>query len=137
MNDFVKLATLLATMSVAVERAVEVLKGFIPFLTKTDPAKENIRRAVLQVIAVVFGAITAYLAKDQIVGPAQDILKLKDYAGYLVFGLLTAGGSAFWNHVLDILGALKTQQENTAKASALAAAPAPAPAPAAAAAGGK
>jgi len=145
MNDFVKLVTLLATMSVAVERAVEILKGSIKWLNTPLPAAsgDNKRRAVLQCITVVIGTITAYLAQGQInnINAAKDILDLKFYAGYLVFGLLTAGGSAFWNHVLDIIGALKTQQENAAKTTApAAAAPAPAPAPAAAAAaagGGK
>lgn len=128
MNNLTQFVTLLATLSVAVERAVEILKGIIPFLSSTDPKKENLRHAALQVIAVIFGGITAYFAQGQITGVGQDILNLKFGAGYLVFGLLTAGGSAFWNHILDIIGALKTQQENKAATP-----PAQVPAPAAAA----
>ena len=135
MNNFTQFVTLLATMSVAVERAVEIVKGLIPFLAGTDPAKENLRHAALQGIAVLFGGITAYFAKDQVTGPAQMILQLHYGAGYLIFGLLTAGGSAFWNHILDIIGALKTQQENKATGISPVAAPVPAPAAAGAVAG--
>jgi hypothetical protein len=140
MGDFTKFVTLMATMSIAVERAVEVIKGFVPFLNKQlDPGtKENIRRALLQVIAVLCGAVTAYLGAAQIAGipVADSLLKLKFDSGYIVVGLLTAGGSAFWNHILDLIGALKTQQEKTAKAmSGAPPAPVPPQPPAAAVAG--
>jgi hypothetical protein len=145
MADFTQLVTLLATLSVAVERVVEIIKGMVPFLGKQlDPGPaENRRRALLQALAVVCGAVAAYMAQGQIVKiDAAKWLVAPDlhYAGFLIFGFLTAGGSAFWNHILDIIGALKTQKENTAKATAPVAAPAPAqpaaPAIAAAAAAG-
>jgi hypothetical protein len=136
--DITKLVTLLAAMSVSVERIVEILKGFIPYLNKqlSDGTAENRRRALLHVIAALFGTVVAYLGQDQIssIAAAKPLLDLH-WLGYIILGLLTAGGSAFWNHVLDIIGALKTQQENAAKATAPAAAPVAAPAPAVAAAG--
>jgi hypothetical protein len=126
MNDFTILVTLLATLSVAVERAVEIFKGFVPYLNQTlNPGSaENRRRALLQVIAVIFGTIASYLAKGQIqaIGAARWLTDQSlHYAGYVIVGCLTAGGSAFWNHILDIIGALKTQQETAARN------PAPAP----------
>ncbi len=135
LTDITKLVTLLAAMSVSVERIVEILKGFIPYLNKQlDPGSaENRRRALLHVIAALFGALIAYLGHAQIssIAAAKPLMDLQ-WLGYIIIGLLTAGGSAFWNHVLDIIGALKTQQENAAKTTAPAAAPAPAPAPASA-----
>ncbi len=123
MNDLTTLITLLATMSVAVERAVEIFKGFIPYLNQTLPAgsAENRRRAVIQFITVIFGTVAAYFAKGQIgaIGAAKWLVDPSLHgAGYAIVGALTAGGSTFWNHVLDIIGALKTQQENTAKLQA-------------------
>jgi hypothetical protein len=141
MNDFTVLVTLLATLSVAVERAVETFKNFIPYLNKPLPAgpAENRRRAIMGLVAVAFGSIAAYSAKGQIqtIQAAKWLVSpdLHD-TGYVIIGFLTAGGSAFWNHVLDILSALKTQKEKIAGTLAPLAAPAPAapPAPAAAAA---
>ena len=131
LTDITKLVTLLAAMSVSVERIVEILKGFIPYLNKQlDPGSaENRRRAILHVIAALFGTLVAYLGHDQIgnIAAAKPLLDLH-WLGYILIGLMTAGGSAFWNHVLDIIGALKTQQENTAKNMVPGAPPAPAPA---------
>lgn len=119
-SDLTQFVTLLATMSVAVERAVEVIKGFItPILNKMS---DNMRRAVLQLIAVVCGAVVALMASDQLKDPISSVI-IKAKVGYLLVGLLTAGGSAFWNHVLDIIGALKTQREQLAKAATLPPAP--------------
>jgi hypothetical protein len=121
MTDFTTLVTLLATLSVAVERAVEIFKGMVPYLSQTlNPgAAENRRRAVLQIIAVLFGTVAAYLAKGQInaIGAAKWLTDASLHgAGFAIVGFLTAGGSAFWNHILDIIGALKTRQENAANA---------------------
>src|SRR5712675_1071218 len=138
MSDFTVLVTLLATLSVAVERAVEIFKGFIPYLNNPLPpgSAENRRRAIMNLVAVAFGTIAAYSAKGQIqaISAAKWLVSpdLHD-TGYLIVGFLTAGGSAFWNHVLDILSAFKTQKEKVANALAPLAAPAPAAAGAAAA----
>ncbi|HEX4604682.1 MAG TPA: hypothetical protein VH724_11850 [Candidatus Angelobacter sp.] len=139
MSDLTILVTLLATLSVAVERAVEIFKNFIPYLNNPMPpgAAENRRRAIMGLIAVAFGTIAAYAAKGQIQGitAAKWLVAadLHDF-GFLIVGFLTAGGSAFWNHVLDILTALKTEKEKVANALAPLAAPAPAVAAAPAAA---
>ena len=115
MADLTQFVTLLAAMSVAVERAVEVVKGFItPVLNKMS---DHTRGAVLQVIAVVCGAIAAYMAKSQLVGDAIAGKIVNAQFGYVLIGLLTAGGSAFWNHVLDMIGALKSQKEQLVKAA--------------------
>ena len=123
MADLTQFVTLLAAMSVAVERAVEVIKGFItPVLNKMS---DNTRSAVLQVIAVVCGAIAAYMAKSQLVGDAIAGKIVNAQFGYVLIGLLTAGGSAFWNHVLDMIGALKSQKEQLVKAAAVTLPPEP------------
>jgi hypothetical protein len=62
-------------------------------------------------IAIVFGIAAAYAAKAQLQSSAAFIYNLGDL-GYVLVGLLTSGGSTFWNHIIDLLGALKTQQES-------------------------
>ncbi len=42
----------------------------------------------------------------------------KDWACWLVSGILVSGGSAFWNHLLDIVKAAKVQKEAAATSGA-------------------
>jgi hypothetical protein len=116
---------LMAALSLGVERAVETLKGFIPLLgepiqpppnaTDSQKAKakkqDEARGAVVRLIAIAFGIAAAYAAKAQLQSSAAFIYSLGNL-GYVLVGLLTSGGSTFWNHVIDLLGALKTQQES-------------------------
>jgi hypothetical protein len=121
-------AMLMAALSLGVERAVETLKGLVPVLgtpivapanaSDADKAaakkKDELRGAVVRLIAIAFGIGAAIAAKTQIVSTAPFLTDLGSL-GYVIVGLLTSGGSAFWNHIIDILGALKTQQENKAQ----------------------
>jgi hypothetical protein len=115
---------LMAGLSLGVERAVETIKGIVPPLGQsiqpppnaTDDQKakarkqDEIRGAIVRLIAIACGAVAAYAAKGQLETSAPFIANLHSL-GYVIVGLLTAGGSAFWNQVLDLLTALKTQQE--------------------------
>ncbi len=105
---------LLAAMSVATERAVEVIKGMVPYLNQQlPPGASNSRRAALiQVISIACGAVISISVQGQV--PAGVSAKEIGFWSYLVLGLLTSGGSALWNHVLDIIGAFKVQKEKLA-----------------------
>jgi len=61
--------TLILALSVASERLVEIIKGFIPVLDKTNTSDEKAearRRSYLQILAVLSGILTAFLAQDYI-----------------------------------------------------------------------
>ncbi len=98
--DTTKLTTvisLLIALSIASERLVDIIKGLVPWLNRPrrKPAEEGWRKAALQVIAVVAGITTAWLA-----GPAVPAFLPHDLTGKLALGLLASGGSGFWNSIL-------------------------------------
>jgi len=123
-----KLSVLVATIlavSIASERIVEILKGLLPswwpFAPRTGNAEAQ-RCAGIHILAGLCGAFVAWASGIDVFtllgvshgptgGAAFHVL------GYAVVGLLASGGSAFWNHVLDILQASKVQQEQQATAA--------------------
>lgn len=104
----------MVAISMAVERVVEILKGIIPPLASTWTGdKEYFRFVILHILATVAGAGIAYGAHGQIADQVP-VLSFKDhpYLGYAVIGLMSSGGSAMWNHALDIAQAMKIKQTN-------------------------
>jgi hypothetical protein len=101
---------LLIALSVASERLVEIVKGVIPPLNgKSDvPWKENMRRTVLQLLAVGAGIGTAFLARPTI---PQEALSSTSDTAIIALGLLASGGSGFWNSVLTYVLKLKDIKE--------------------------
>lgn len=113
MNSLTAFVTLMGAISVASERVIEILKGMIPPLAKDLQGNaEGVRRAVMQILAGIVGAVIAYFAQPAITStmPALSADKL-GCAGYVVIGLLASGGSGLWNHVLDIVQAMKVSKE--------------------------
>jgi len=113
MNNLTAFVTLMAAISVASERVIEILKGIIPLLGKdTHGYGEDVRRAITQVLAGVVGAGVAYLGQSEIAStvPALSYASM-GRASYLIIGLLASGGSGLWNHVLDIVQAMKITKE--------------------------
>jgi hypothetical protein len=120
--EITPVVTLALSLSVAVERVMEILKGLIPPLAKQQPnlTAEYVRCAILHFLSVLVGGLAAYgghvdffqkITNNASDGPAN-------FAGYVVCGLLAAGGSAFWNHVLDIIKATKIKDESKAQTAA-------------------
>lgn len=140
------IVTILITLSIASERLVEIIKGFIPYLNAEipdvaipengiepiiDPSKrlnqEARRKAIISILSVVCGIITAFLASPILAGIFKDLLsgsncKLTslgentpcgfDLTGngvllVIALGLLAAGGSKLWNSVLEYLLKIK------------------------------
>ena len=89
--------TLLAALSVATERLVEIIKGAIPVLNNKakDPTMEGFRQVVLHLLAAISGFVSAWMAGATMPGvlPAS----WNTYGGYVIIGLLVSGGSGFWN----------------------------------------
>src|SRR5262245_44427281 len=92
------IVTLILAPSVASERLVEIVKGLWPFLDQKndDVGKERTRRLILQVLAVVAGVLTTYLARDYLPEPIAKPTELWKVLG---LGLLASGGSGFWNSI--------------------------------------
>jgi len=112
------LGTMLA-LSVAVERIVEILKVMlnnVPIVrllftpAQTQPW-ENVRCALLYVLSGTIGGILAGYSGVNILPSSHHL-----YLSYAIAGLLSSGGSAFWNHALDLMQAAKVEKEQAAVA---------------------
>jgi hypothetical protein len=104
----IALVTLILAMSIATERFVEIIKGYIPSLDKPildNEAAEGRRKAFLQILAVIGGCFTAWLTKDHL--PQEIKSPAGDFWGSLGLGLLASGGSGFWNSILTYLTKVK------------------------------
>jgi hypothetical protein len=122
MNDLIAFLTSMVALSAGVERIVEAFKGVFRWLREEpdplkdpDGSKAAYRRLALQMIATLAGALTVGF-----IGPSHflpmlpaDTLGLRVVLSALL-GLMASGGSAFWNHALDILGAIKSVKEQDA-----------------------
>jgi hypothetical protein len=69
--DTTKLTTvisLIVALSIASERLVDIIKGLVPWLNqpRRKPAEEGWRKAALQILAVIAGITTAWLASAAI-----------------------------------------------------------------------
>jgi hypothetical protein len=112
-NNLTAFVTLMGAISVATERVVEILKGMIPPLAKDLQGNaEGFRRAIMQILAGVVGAVIAYFAQPEIASTMPSLSSDKiGWVGYAIVGLLASGGSGLWNHVLDIVQAMKVSKE--------------------------
>lgn len=106
LDNLSAIIALLAALSVAAERLVEIIKGFVPCLNKEildNPDQEARRKAWLQVLAVAAGLLTVWLAS-----PILPATILPDNAGtLLVLGFLASGGSGLWNSVQTYVSKVK------------------------------
>lgn len=80
------IVTILITLSIASERLVEIIKGFIPYLNPDtsegppeadtvfpEPYKEAKRKAIISIVAVCCGIATAFLASPILAGIFKDL----------------------------------------------------------------
>ena len=106
-NNISSVVALLGALSIASERLVEITKGFLPFLSKEatdDPNKERLRKALLQILALLAGLLTAWLTKET--STIQSLIPDTKLA-WIPLGLLASGGSGFWNSIQTYLGKAK------------------------------
>lgn len=121
MDAIVDIVALLAALSVAAERLVEIIKGMIPWLQKpkldsdqNPTTEEGWRRVALHLLAFVAGTLTAYLTdavtEDFVLDQLEKLTgsqQLNPWTIYLMLGLLSSAGSGFWNSIVSYLNLLK------------------------------
>jgi hypothetical protein len=103
LDDLNKFLALMAALSVAVERLVEILKTFVfkkLNLTLTDPEQEAMRQGKVQVLALIASLLTSLLLGWLGILPGG-------WTGALGMGLLASGGSGLWNSLLGWAKGLK------------------------------
>ena len=129
-----ELAGVLSAVSVATERIVEMLKGFLPERLSSklnkpanpgaaggsassrsqDPNAEARRRALNHLVALVVGFALLWLlwlgapssdeAASAARGAGSDLLK--DTGSLFLMALLASGGSGVWNGIVDLIAKL-------------------------------
>jgi hypothetical protein len=126
LNVLTSFIALILAVSIAAERMVEVVKGWFPslwlFKANADPVQEARRSAWIQCLAGMCGVIIAAAAKIDVFADIQvrsgwnpqSHVALYRAASWSITGILASGGSAFWNHTLDLIKAAKVQQEKKA-----------------------
>ena len=107
-------------LSVAAERVTDTIKQWIsPFLSRWSAHRYA---AAIQTISIVSGIfVTSFSGLNPLNVPQFEAFGWRnphDWMSWLIGGLLVCGGSAFWNHILDILQAAKVQKEQAANAGA-------------------
>jgi hypothetical protein len=129
MTSLTTFITIAIALSVAAERVVEIVKGLLPnfwlFQSGATPTSEYRRVALIHCFSGICGGAAAALSKIDLLTylqspsigstapPAPEGL-LHATGAFVIAGLLTSAGSAFWNHVFDIVKATKVQQESAA-----------------------
>lgn len=106
--DISNTLALLGALSVASERIVEAVKGLWPWLNKETPndeINEGRRKSAILIVAAIVGVLLAWLAQE-IPGGVSNANN-KGWLTTIALGLLSAGGSGFWNSVQTSLNKLK------------------------------
>ena len=117
MDKITSVVSFLAALSVATERITEIIKG-LPILSgwlaMERPANSNaeaLRKASVQIIALLCGSLVTYLVRQPLAAKLQ-ISDIQPYM-YVVFGATASGGSGVWNSALDILREVNRQKQIT------------------------
>jgi hypothetical protein len=115
MNDIKSVVAVVLALSVASERLVEIIKGWIPKLNikNEDPVKEGHRTATLQVMAVLASILTALVCYPGL----QKVMpeNWNTIPAVIALGLLASGGSGLWNSILTWVLRLKDVEAAAAK----------------------
>jgi len=117
LNAWTIFLTQMIGLSVATERVTETIKQWLgPALpANLSPARYA---GVIQTIAIASGIFVSALSGLNPINIPQakpfDWGNKADWLSWAITGILVSGGSAVWNHLLDILKAVKTQKEQLA-----------------------
>jgi hypothetical protein len=116
------IAAVLGTMSLSVERCMEILKNMIPYLDRKEASdrSDRIRLLIHHVITVVLGVIIAVLSQDLIQPILPDLFKSQgtgeiEWKVCIIIGLLASGGSGLWNSSLRLIQEIKNTRKYVAR----------------------
>ncbi len=138
LNSLPAIVTLLIALSVATERFVEIVKGFVPWLDEAslNRRREAHRRAWLQILAATGGVgitVVTWPVVSEVIGeagtgPATPSI---NWPTVLALGFLASGGSGFWNSILTYVTSMKELKRVDVRDREAASAARPLPDPAA------
>lgn len=89
MDNMITLLTYFCMLSVAAERAVEIMK--LGVLKKYNPPA-----VTYQILAGLLGAVMSYYSP-----PPSTFVQMEQWITIIATGLAVSGGSSFWNSTLD------------------------------------
>jgi drug/metabolite transporter (DMT)-like permease len=113
--------TAMVALSVAAERVTETAKQWLGSYLNKIPT--NYYAAIVQTFAILAGMLVTALSGQYPIPVPQSLTPTltafdfsdgRNWLYWLVTGILVSGGSAFWNHLLDILQSTKVQKETAA-----------------------
>ncbi len=106
MDELSTTVGIILALSIASERLVEIIKGYIPWLDhkRVNVKEEGKRRSAVQILAVVSGIVTAFMAKDYL---PVVVVEQTNVLNIIGLGLLASGGSGFWNSILTYVTKVK------------------------------
>ena len=101
--------SVLLALSIASERLVELVKGFIPPLTTPlpDPQAERRRQLLIHLMSVVAAGVVVCLCDGQIESALKIDAEKFGWPQHALFTILVSGGSSFWNSIATWLLSLK------------------------------
>jgi len=103
-------------LSVATERATQALKQAIPSKLTVPGWAIHLCSFLIGTGVVGFSGLNPLNIHGLTSGP--DVLtNPQNWLSWVLSGLLVSGGSAFWNHALDIVQATKVQKEQAVNAT--------------------
>lgn len=94
MDHLLTLLTYFCMLSIAAERAVELLKNIVLKKLKTPTV-------IYQILASIIGGIMSYFSP-----PPTSIIQMGPWVTVIATGLAVSSGSAFWNTMLDSFTAI-------------------------------
>ncbi len=107
--------TAMVGLSVATERVTDTIKQWIWGDGTPNPKTAPGWVQFIAILSGIFVSALSGLNPLNVAGfNAYAWNKPNTWAVCIVSGILASGGSAFWNHLLDILQAAKVQKENLA-----------------------
>jgi hypothetical protein len=113
MDTLSNLVASMIALSVGVERIVEIFKGIFKSVN-------NAPAVLIHLLSTALGTSVALAIGPHNLAscfpPSTNGNSLTQIASSVLLGLMASGGSAFWNHVLDIIGAVKKVKETAANA---------------------
>jgi hypothetical protein len=117
--DLTTLVSFLAGLSVAAERLVEIIKGYVPWLNepKVADGEEGRRKGTLQLLAVAAGVVTAWVAHYLDIFPTGMTSVGDSWWGTVGLGLLASGGSGLWNSALTYVIKVKDLKKEDVKSA--------------------